>query len=226
MAVAALFFLSGASSLAYEVVWVKVLTLHFGSSAWSISTVVASFMAGLGAGCALAGRRSERIRRPLRAYALLELGIVLFGSISIPLLNGLDSVIGPLHQLLEGHAAGFALARFFVSFIVLLIPTFLMGASLPVLVVGLASEGNFEKRVACLYGVNTLGGAAGVLVTGLWLLPARGISGTVEVAVAVGLLVTALAFGLDRFASVRPRMVEAMPPASGGSPPGSCCLPC
>ena len=65
-AAALLFFLSGASALAYEVAWVKVLTLQFGSSAWSISTVVASFMAGLGAGSAWAGRQASGLRRPLK----------------------------------------------------------------------------------------------------------------------------------------------------------------
>ena len=114
-----LFFLSGAASLAYEVVWVKILTQHFGCSAWSISTVVAAFMAGLGAGSAYAGRRSERIRRPLRTYAFLELGITLFGLISIPLLHSLDGIVGPIYRGFEGNFAGFVLARFLLSFAVL-----------------------------------------------------------------------------------------------------------
>ena len=79
----ALFLLSGASSLVYEIAWVKILTLQLGSSAWSISAVIASFMAGLGAGSAWAGRVAERIRRPLLAYGFLESAIALFGLISV-----------------------------------------------------------------------------------------------------------------------------------------------
>ena len=103
-----LFLLSGAAALAYEVVWVKLLTLQFGSAAWSISTVVASFMAGLGAGGAWAGRRADRIQRPLRAYALLELGIALFGMISVPLLKNIPRVLDPLYKLTDGYFALFA----------------------------------------------------------------------------------------------------------------------
>ena len=102
---ACLFFLSGAAALAYEVVWVKLLTLQFGSAAWSISTVVASFMAGLGAGGAWAGRRADRIRRPLRAYALLELGIALYGVVSVPLMRNMAGILDPLYGLTDGYFA-------------------------------------------------------------------------------------------------------------------------
>ena len=107
-----LFFLSGAAALAYEVVWVKLLTLQFGSAAWSISTVVASFMAGLGAGGAWAGRRADRIRRPLRAYALLELGIAFFGVVSVPLLRNMAGILDPLYHLTDGYFALFVLLQF------------------------------------------------------------------------------------------------------------------
>ena len=114
-----MFFLSGASSLAYEVAWVKILTQQFGSSAWSISTVIAGFMAGLGGGSYWAGRHADKIRRPLKVYALLELGIAVFGLISLPLFHSMGSILGLLYGPLEGHFVWFVLFQFLLAFVVL-----------------------------------------------------------------------------------------------------------
>jgi len=184
-----LFFFSGASSLIFEVVWVKLLTVQFGSSAWSISTVVASFMAGLALGSAWAGRRADRIAHPFRVYAALELGIGLFGLLSISILGQLDRMIAPIYTALLGQFGLFVLVRFLISFSVLLVPTFLMGASLPVLVAGLTRSESVRQRVGLLYGVNTLGAAFGVAAAGFYLLPRLGLSGsTLAAAVASGLV--------------------------------------
>ena len=214
-----LFFLSGAAALAYEVVWVKLLTLQFGSAAWSISTVVASFMAGLGAGGAWAGRRADRIRRPLRAYALLELGIALFGVFSVPLLRNMASVLDPLYHLTDGYFALYLLLQFLLSCAMLAVPTFLMGASLPLLIVAVSEEAAFRRSVALFYGINTLGAAAGTLVAGLILLPVLGISDTVWVAVAAGVLVVAGGYFLDLRMGPRAVAEEHRKPAASAQTP-------
>ena len=175
-----LFFLSGAASLAYEVVWVKLLTLQFGSAAWSITTVVASFMAGLGAGGAWAGRRADRIARPLKAYGLLELGIALYGALSVPLLENMAGLLNPLYGLVDSAFWAYMLAQFLLSVLMLAVPTFLMGASLPLLIVAVSQQGTFRRSVALFYGINTLGAAAGTCVTGIALLPALGIAHSVS----------------------------------------------
>ncbi len=198
-----LFLLSGATSLMYEVAWAKLLTLEFGSAAWSIATVVASFMAGLGSGGAWAGRRADRIRRPLRVYGFLELGIALFGMVSGPLLENIARVLDPLYGLVDGYFAFYLLAQFLLSFVMLVVPTFLMGASLPVLIVAVSREETFRRNVAVFYGINTLGAAIGTLVAGVFLLSALGIAHTIWVAVALGLLVAAGALLLDRSAGPR-----------------------
>ncbi len=198
-----LFMLSGATSLAYEVVWVKVLSLHLGNAAWSIATVVASFMAGLGLGSAWAGRRADQLPRPLRTYAALELGIALFGAVSLPLLEALAGLLSPLYGLNDNHFALFVTAQFLLSFIMLVVPTFLMGASLPVLVAAVAQEQAFRRSVSLLYGINTLGAAMGTLATGLFFIPALGVSGAVWVAVLGGGFVALGALVLDRHAATR-----------------------
>ena len=214
-----LFLLSGAAALAYEVVWVKLLTLQFGSAAWSISTVVASFMAGLGAGGAWAGRRADRIQKPLRAYALLELGIALFGVVSVPLLKNIPRVLDPFYKLTDGYFALFLLLQFLLSFAMLAVPTFLMGASLPLLIVAVSKEETFRRSVALFYGINTLGAAVGTLVTGLILLPGLGISNAVWVAVVAGILVAGGAMLLDRRMGLRPATMEHRRQASNAQTP-------
>lgn len=201
-----LFFFSGAIGLGYEIVWIKILSLHFGNSAWSISAVVAAFMAGLGLGSWQAGRAARNVSRPLRAYAWLEFGIALFGLLSIPVFEHYDRFMAPLYVLLENHPVLFVLARLVLAFAVLIVPTFLMGASLPVLVQGLSAKGRFERVVSFLYGINTLGAAGGTLVTGFFLLPHAGIRFTLCLLAAGGFLIGALAWGVSRNAGVaRPR---------------------
>ena len=214
-----LFFLSGAAALAYEVVWVKLLTLQFGSAAWSISTVVASFMAGLGAGGAWAGRRADRIRRPLRAYALLELGIALFGVFSVPLLRNMAGILDPLYHLTDGYFALYLLLQFLLSFAMMAVPTFLMGASLPLLIVAVSEEAAFRRSVALFYGINTLGAAVGTLVAGLVLMPVLGISDTVWIAVAAGVLVAAGGYLLDLRMGPRAVAEEHRRPAASARTP-------
>ena len=214
-----LFLLSGAAALAYEVVWVKLLTLQFGSAAWSISTVVASFMAGLGAGGAWAGRRADRIQKPLKAYAFLELGIALFGIVSVPLLKNIPRVLDPFYKLTDGYFALFLLLQLLLSFAMLAVPTFLMGASLPLLIVAVSKEETFRRSVALFYGINTLGAAVGALVTGLILLPGLGISNAVWVAVVAGILVAGGAMLLDRRMGPRPASMEHRRSASNAQAP-------
>ena len=199
-----LFLLSGATSLVYEVAWVKLLTLQLGSASWSIATVLASFMAGLGSGSAWAGRRAERFRRPLLAYGLIEMDIAAFGAISAPFLRYTSQMLDPLYGLIDGQFAVFLGMQFFVSFLSLVIPTFLMGASLPILITAFAQQDTFRQRVALLYGINTLGAALGTLAAGVFLLPALGIVSTLWVAAGAGVLVTAGAFALDRLAPAAP----------------------
>src|SRR3990172_7230687 len=137
------FFLSGASGLCLEVVWVRQLTHVFGSTTLAISTVLATFMGGLALGSWLGGRYADRTRRgALASYALCELGIAACALV-IPLALG-----------------GFAL-----SGLVLVAPTTLMGATLPILarhvVRTRADFGVLGRRVGTLYAANTAGAVFG-----------------------------------------------------------------
>jgi spermidine synthase len=209
---AACFVASGAAGLLYEVVWSKQLAYLLGNSLHSVATVVAAFLAGLALGAWLLGSRLAHLRNGARTYALLESGIALLGLASMPVLRGLDPLIGLLYRGLGGESTAFALVRLAVLFVVLLPPTVLMGATLPVLVA------HFEYRrvgpaLARLYALNTAGAVLGSVLAGFFLLPAVGLSMTTWVAALFNVGAALLAWRVSRRAIALP----AIPTSSVGA---------
>ena len=203
-----LFFLSGACGLVYQVVWARMLVVVFGATMLAVSTVLSAFMAGLALGSFLCGRyvdgggAGSGLGRPLRIFALLEAGVGLYALLFPALAGGIGSsavlvqALGP-----EGGALGPVL-RFVITFLLLLVPTTLMGATLPVLskfvVRRLAGAG---PGVGLLYGINTLGAVAGVVLVTFFLMEALGLKGSTWVVAAVNFTVAALALLVDRRAA-------------------------
>jgi predicted membrane-bound spermidine synthase len=183
------FFLSGAAALVYQVVWQRILTLHTGIGVVSVSLIVASFMAGLGLGSHLGGVLSGRLRprAALTAFALIELGVGLFAAVSCRLFHeGFGVVAAGLYRT----TAGAALAHF-AAF---LVPTTLMGMSLPFLVKATVSDTATASRViAALYGINVLGAATGSLLAPWVLVRYLGMEGAVLLGALSNLLAAALA---------------------------------
>ena len=190
IAVLGLFFLSGVCGLVYEVVWARQLTRVLGVSVYATATVLAAYMAGLALGSFVFGRRIDRARNPVRVYALLELAIAVCG-LTIPF--ALDAARALFASVGDAFGERFALLSAFRSLIalcVLLVPTFLMGGTLPAIARYLVERReSVGWNVALLYALNTLGGAVGVVVTGFVLIPHLGLSATTGLAVAGNLLV-------------------------------------
>src|SRR5262245_61206693 len=213
------FFFSGASALVYQVAWQRILALHSGVGIYSIAMIVGAFMGGLGAGSYLGGVWSTRVspERALRVFAFLELGIGAFGAASCFL----------YYDWLYLRGAGLyasAWSAGFLHFLALLLPTGLMGMSLPFLVRATvrAAEGA-GRTVGTLYGVNVLGAAAGALATPWLLIRYLGIRGGVLAAVAgnlvAGLGALAIA-GMRRDAMDSPaRGEDGVLPSGGTSQP-------
>lgn len=194
----ALLLLSGATALTYQVTWVRNLSLIFGASHQATSIVLASFMAGLALGGLAAGRRAGSLTRPLRSYGLLEIGVALFALVLPLLLRGVDAAYVGAAQRAGEVGPGLTLLRIALSFSLLLLPTLLMGATLPVLVqFSVRSARELGPRLAWLYGVNTLGAAVGALAAGFVLMPALGVWRTQLVAVAANLAVGVAALLAD-----------------------------
>jgi spermidine synthase len=194
-----LFFFSGASALVYEVIWMKMLTLVFGATALSISTTLASFMAGLALGNYWFGRLADRSNHPLLIYALLEVGIGIFAFIMPIIFSLLDSIYIFVYQDITQNYIGLSLTRFFISFIILLIPTTLMGGTLPVITRFLSMySGKLGKQVSQLYSVNTLGAVVGTFSAGFFLIAILGIHEAAYLAGMINLLIAAIMVAMDR----------------------------
>ena len=211
--IGACFLLSGATSLTFEVAWSKQLSYLLGNSLYAVATVVAAFMAGLCLGSLRASRLGGRVKRELRAYAILQTVIGLFGLLSIPLLRLAEPLFAALYRAL-GHAQpGFLLLRFALVFGFMLIPAFLMGMTLPILTGGLARrEGRVDRSSGLLYGINTLGGVLGTAIAGFVLVPSLGLFGTCALAASADLATAGAALHLQR------RLQEPAPAGPGADP--------
>ena len=214
-ALALCFFLSGLGSLALEVVWTRQLRLVFGSTTLAASTILVAYMLGLGIGGLLGGRLSRRARDGVRLYGWMEIGIGAY-ALAVPFAFAWFPEVNRvwLYALPFWPAA---LARFLLALLVLLIPTILMGATLPVLVAALSRhDPRVGRSTALLYGLNTLGAVAGVFLATFVLFPRLGLFGTslfgAVLDAAVGVLALAVVAPLVRRDAPAAAVVDA--PAS------------
>ncbi len=203
-AVAALFMASGMCGLVFEIIWVRQLTLAIGYSTFAVSLVVGAFLLGLVLGSLFFGARADRMARPVRVYALLELATGLAAAGISLLLSHLPSLLGSL-----GGLAAPLPVRATLAFLLILPPTFLMGGTLPVLGRWVAGDrANVGRSFAVLYSLNTLGAAVGCGVAGFFLIGQLGLLRTASVAAGLNGAVAVAALLLDR--RLRP-MAVAVP---------------
>ncbi len=197
--VAALFFASGFAGLVYQVLWLRQLSLLFGSTAMAAATTLAVFFAGLSLGSYLWGRYAARARRPLRAYAVLEIGVAVSALSYFVLLDLYHAVYPWLFARLSEQPSAFVGVKFLLAAGLLLPSTVFMGGTLPLIGQHLIRRAaDLGPTGSALYAINTLGGAGGAITAGFLLPAAIGFSGTYTVAIAVTLAVAVLALSLDR----------------------------
>jgi spermidine synthase len=211
------FGLSGAAALIYQVAWQRILALHSGVGIYSVALIVAAFMAGLGLGSYWGGRLVSRTRpeTALLWFAGLELAVGAFAAVSCWV----------YYDLLGSQSAWLYASLWragLVHFLALLLPTCLMGMSLPFL----AQAAVEDLRVACrtigiLYGVNILGAAAGALLTPWLLIRFLGIDGAVRLGAAANFAAGLIALVLWKYRTTQPASPtqpsltrKAVPPAA------------
>lgn len=193
------FFISGVAALAYETLWFRQASLTMGNSVWAGSMVLSSFMAGLALGNLLAGRFGHRSRNPIRIYAYLELLIAGSGLSLVLLFPHLNTLLTPLFQPYLDQPMVLNSMRLGIGFLLMLSPTVAMGATLPLMVRGLKSDGGaFGERLGLLYACNTIGAMCGALLCDMVLIEAFGIRESGFVAAACNLIAGVAAFGLSR----------------------------
>ena len=196
---ATLLFGSGLSALIYQTVWLREFRLIFGASTFATAAVLAIFMAGLGTGSAFLGKRADQRSAPLAWYGVLEISIAISAAISPILLV----LIRKLYLAMGGSVtlgnAGATIVRLLLATLVLGIPTFLMGGTLPAAARAVETDDDRGRRnLATLYATNTLGAVTGTLVSTFYMLEHFGNRRTLLCGVVVNLVVGGVALLIGR----------------------------
>lgn len=190
------FFLSGGSGLLFEVLWTRELGLVFGSTTLAMSTVLSVFMGGLALGSYLGGRFVRRFKDPwgpLRAYAIVEAGVGAYALLVPLFLSHYPGLNALLWRTVGDHYGVLSLLRFLATALLLLLPTTLMGATLPLLSQHVSLRRRPEglvgatAQIGALFALNTSGAVLGTFLSGFTLLPRLGVTTTNYVGAAVNL---------------------------------------
>jgi spermidine synthase len=207
-----LFLLSGICGLIYEVAWSKYLALFIGSTAWSYMMVLATYMGGLALGAFIFGKYSDKVSNQLKLYGLLELGIGLY-CLAYPFVI---EVVGKLFIYTASAFDGSSqqgvllILKFILSFITLILPTFLMGGTLPILAKFMSkSIADSGKDVAKLYYINSLGAVIGTALAGFFLIRTQGLDNTVWIASSFNILIGLFALLLAKSVKSSPSKKSA-----------------
>ncbi len=187
------FFLTGLTGLVYELVWTRMLILVFGSTQFAITTVLTTFMTGLALGSIAFGRLVDRKSNPLKIYALIELSIGLYCFFTPTIFDLIKSLYIGSFAAGQTYYSAFNSTQFLFSFLGIIIPTTLMGGTLPVLIKYFSLNNNrIGHSSGLLYAVNTLGAVTGTLFTGMFLLYFLGIKSSLYLAGSIDTIVGVL----------------------------------
>lgn len=214
--VAVCFFLSGAAGLVYELLWIRLVDKVMGSAPFAVATVLSVFMAGLALGSYLAGRSIKKsVSRAslLGLYGKIELGIG-FSALAVPFaIQAIKPLYGLIYDQLFSHFWSYQVAAFAGCTLILMVPAGLMGATLPVLCrFYVLHPDHIGSRTGRLYGLNTAGAAAGILLCGFLLIKSLGVWMTLVVFAGINSLIGLGCLILSRF--------PADKPGQSGHPPG------
>jgi len=190
-----LFFVSGITALIYEIVWTRMLTLVFGHTVFSVSVVLAAFMAGLGLGSYLFGYAADRLSTDssssaLKVYGWIEIFIFASGALLSLLFANFADIYSLFHSVIPESPPLQNLLKVLFSFTLMLVPTTFMGATLPLISkYCVTDDKHIGTQVSLLYALNTLGAACGCLLTGFFLMGTFGVLQTVLIAAAGNLFI-------------------------------------
>lgn len=188
------FFLSGFAALVYEVVWTQLLTLAFGSSTYAFSLMLAAFFAGLGIGSFAAGKYIDGKNDGVKIFAYIEVGIGLFSLLLLLFFEGIETPLYVFYRM-SGSFYLFMASLFFLSFLFMLVPTTLMGATLPVISrIYADKKDSVGKDIGTVFSFNTFGAIFGSFAAGFILVPSIGLAKSAVIAslvnISAGLMVS------------------------------------
>jgi spermidine synthase len=198
-----LFFCSGFSALVYQVLWNYQLSILFGSAIWSVSCVIFSYMIGMALGSWLLGKYGDRSKNLMSLFAYLQLCIAGYAFVFPFLLQGVEALIHPFYPVLQTSLWLNILVKFFLSFLLLIFPTFLMGGTYPVFTASIMEQKSMGKNIGLAYGLNTLGAAFGGLCSGFLFIPVLKIPLTNYLAIGINIAVAICAMVITRQFALR-----------------------
>src|SRR5688572_11165430 len=180
------FFISGTAGLIYQIAWARYLSLFLGHSSYAVVAVLVAFMGGLAIGNAFFGGVADRSQKPLTLYGWLEIGIGVYAAIFPWYYEICNDLYLWAARQLGGVGAPLLPLKFAFSFLTILLPTTLMGATFPALARFVTrSLAELRERVAALYFMNSVGAVMGCVVADFWWIPTRGLEFTVFAAAAL-----------------------------------------
>jgi spermidine synthase len=182
------------AALIYEVVWVRPIQFVFGSTIYTVSIIFAVFMAGLSLGSWLISKYVDKLSNLPKTYALIELGIGLYGVLLLSIFSVIPDIYRSIYPLYQNFYL-FEFIQFLSIFVILLIPTTLMGATFPVVAKFYTKE-KIGKGIGEIYSANNLGAIFGSFLAGFVLIPLFGIKSTIIFAGLVNILIAFLILSL------------------------------
>lgn len=210
--VLSLFFCSGATALVYEVIWSKYLAQMFGSTIYAQTVVLAVFMGGLALGNRLFGGKADRLARPIRAYGLIEFVIGVYAFFFTYIFAAADALFVTAGSAVLENTALLLMVKGALSVLLLLVPTVLMGGTLPLLAAFLQrSSVDPGRRSARFYSINSLGAVFGAAIAGFYLVQNWGMVASLQITGMVNLCIAAAAMALSR------NMEAQFQPVGGGT---------
>ncbi len=203
----------GAQTLAYEVLWTRVLTYFVDTSIYSFALMLAVFLSGLAAGSAVASRHLDARRdpgliwrEPLRLFGGVQVALGLTAIFALFAFSQLSDLVASLDGYAKTSWGLEAAGRFALFSVALIAPTMLLGAAFPLVVqLGAGNGASLARAVERIYGANTAGGVAGSLAAGFLLVPWLGVERSVLSVASFGVVLGCVCFRLSELEARKQR---------------------
>ena len=184
-----LFGISGMTALIYEMIWIRPLSLVFGTTTYAVSIIVASFILGLAIGSWFAGKFTDRLENPLKYFALIQIAVGFFGILLLPVFDLMPGVYLDLYHLTYPNQSIFFIAQILMSIAMITVPATLMGTTLPLIMKIYSKEiTTVGKDVGKLDASNSVGAFFGTLAAGFFIIPILGIHDGILVTASINIL--------------------------------------
>jgi len=184
-----LFGISGMTALIYEIIWIRPLSLVFGTTTYAVSIIVASFILGLAIGSWVAGKFTDRLENPLKYFALIQIAVGFFGILLLPVFELLPGLYLNLYHLTYPNQSIFYITQILMSIAMITIPATLMGTTLPLMMKIYSKEiTTVGKDVGKLDASNSVGAFFGTLAAGFLIIPILGIHDGILVTASINII--------------------------------------